>query len=89
MSEYTWICLNKQDSGYVSGPRYAKILNITNFWRWQGSQHESVKERSEYASIRLDRLGFLGSKYVRILSMQELHRVLNMPEYGWICLNLR
>ena len=27
------------------------------------------------------------SGYVRVLNMQELHRALNMPQYGWICLN--
>ena len=30
MPEYTWICLNKQDSEYASGPKYAKILNKAN-----------------------------------------------------------
>ena len=29
----------------------------------------------------------LGSKYAMVLNMQELHRVLNMLQYGWICLN--
>ena len=25
------MCLNKQDSEYASGPKYAKILNMTGF----------------------------------------------------------
>ena len=29
----------------------------------------------------------LGSRYARILNMQELYRVLNMSQHGWICLN--
>ena len=31
MSEYDWMCLNKQDSEYASGPKYAKILNVAKF----------------------------------------------------------
>ena len=27
---------------------------------------------------------FQDSKYARFLHMQELHKVLNIPEYGWI-----
>ena len=26
--EYPWMCLNKQDSEFSSGPKYAKILNM-------------------------------------------------------------
>ena len=29
--EYAWMCLNKQDSEYADGPKYAKILNIAKF----------------------------------------------------------
>ena len=32
-------------------------------------------------------LNIFGSKYARILNMAELRMVLNMPQYGWICLN--
>ena len=31
MSEYAWMLLNQQDSGYTLGPHYAKILDITWF----------------------------------------------------------
>ena len=27
---------------------------------------------------------FQGSEYARFLSMQALHKVLHMPEYGWV-----
>ena len=37
MPKNSWMCRDKQDSGYVSGPKYAKILNIAKFWLWQGS----------------------------------------------------
>ena len=29
--EYAWMCLNKQDSEYADGPKYAKILNMPKF----------------------------------------------------------
>ena len=29
--EYAWMCLNKKDSEHASGPKYAKILNMTGF----------------------------------------------------------
>ena len=31
MSEYAWMCLNKQDSEYAPGPKYTKILIMTKF----------------------------------------------------------
>ena len=45
MSEYAWMCLNKQDSEYASGPKYGKILDMAGF---------SIC--SEYARICLDRV---------------------------------
>ena len=30
--EYAWMCLDKQDSEYASGPKYGKILNMAKFW---------------------------------------------------------
>ena len=70
------MCLYKQDSEYVSDPKYAEILNMAKFWIWQDFQIASVTQRSECARICLD------SDYGRILNMQDLHRVLNMPQYG-------
>ena len=29
--EYAWMCQTKQDSGYASGPKYTKILNMAGF----------------------------------------------------------
>ena len=65
------------------------------------SQYASVTQHSEYARVCLDRvlninwvlymlgykLGSIYAEYCRVLNMQELHRLLNMPQYGWICLN--
>ena len=31
MLEYVRMCLNKQDSGYASDPKYAEILNMAGF----------------------------------------------------------
>ena len=57
---------------------------MAKFWIRQGSQYASVTQRFEYARIYLDRvLYILGSKYAKILNMQELHRIVNMPQYGW------
>ena len=79
MLEHAWICLHKQDSKYVLGPKYAKILNMANFWIWQRSQYASDTQSW------LDRVQNKFGKYTRILNydkilnIQELHRVLNMP----------
>ena len=43
--EYAWMWLNKQDSEYAYGPKYANILNMAKFWTWQGSQYASVSQR--------------------------------------------
>ena len=64
---------------------YGKVLNMAGFsickhyaafWIYQNMSWQS----SEY---------ILGSKYDfdRVLNMQELYRVLNMSQYGWIYLN--
>ena len=42
MPDYSWMCQNKQDSEYATGPKYDKILNMVKFWIWQGSQYASV-----------------------------------------------
>ena len=92
--EYTWIflsvLLNKENSGYTYGIKYAKILSLTKLWIWQGCQYASVSQRSKYARIFFAWQSseyILGSKYASFLSMKQLHRVLNMPQYGWICMN--
>ena len=70
MPEYVRWCLNKQDSEYALGPKYAKILNMAKFWIWQDSQYVSVTQHSEYARKCLD----------RVLNISWL---LNMPGF-WI-----
>ena len=83
MPLYAWMCLHKQDSEYAWNPKYAKILSMAGFsicehyavfWICQNMPWQS----SEYILV---------SKYARILNMQELHRVLNMQQSGWIWLN--
>ena len=56
MSVHAWMCLNKQDSEYALGPKYAEIPNMAKFWIWQVSQLASIAQRSEYAKIFLDRV---------------------------------
>ena len=70
MSKHARMCLNKQGSEYVSGPTYAKTLNIAKFLIWQGSKYASVTQRSGYAWKHFDRV-------------QNISWVLNMPEF-WI-----
>ena len=31
ITEYAWMCINKQDSDYAWGPKCAKILNMSKF----------------------------------------------------------
>ena len=44
------MCLNKQNSEYALGPKYAKVLYMAGF------SIASVTQRSEYARIFLDRV---------------------------------
>ena len=55
MPEYAWMCVNKQDPEYTSCLKYTEILNVAKSLIWQGSQYASIIQRSEYASICLDR----------------------------------
>ena len=51
MSENAWMCENKQDPVYASGPNYAKILNTAKLWMWQGSHMPALRSAlmAEYA----------------------------------------
>ena len=77
-----WIYLNitKETRFWIClgslGPLYVKILKMAMFWISQNLSWQSSEYISEYIS-----------EYAAILSMQELPRVLNMPQYDWICLN--
>ena len=69
-------------------------MTVAKSWTWEGSQYASVTQHSEYVRICLARvvnifsvLNMPDSKCGSILNMQELRRVLDMPQYGWICLN--
>ena len=94
MPEYDWICLKKQDSEYALGPTYARILNMTRFWIWQGFQYVTIKQGSDYARISLDSVlniarglnmsGFwrcVGSENVRILKMTGFWKWLGSEYY--------
>ena len=91
--------LNKQDSEYAY-TKYAKILNLTNFWIWQSCKYASVSQRSEYARIFLVWQSFeyiSGSTYASILNTKVTQGSkyatmwlniseldVNMPEDVWI-----
>ena len=61
------MCLSMPE--HALGLKYAKILNVTKFGIWQGSQYGSITQYFEYARICLD----------RVLNMSC---VLNMPQYS-------
>ena len=94
--EYTWMCLYKHDSKYALGPRYAKTLNIAKSWIWQHSQY--VLNMPEYALTELCISWVLNMQEFWVWHgsvYREFHRVLNMPQNGWIwltrtwiCLNM-
>ena len=99
MSEYAWVCPNKQDSEYALGPKFARILNTGKFWRWQDSQYASVIQRSEYTRIWLDRVlnlscvlnmpGFWrwqGSEYARVTQGSKYATIWLVGT--WICLSI-
>ena len=53
---YAWVCPFEQDSEYVLGSKYAKILNTAKFWTWLGFQYVSLTQRSKYGRTSLDRV---------------------------------
>ena len=100
-----WIYLNMPECAWINRIlNMPRLLNIPNFQIWQGFQYASVTKHSENARICLDRVLNISwvldarikdSEYGRVLNMQELHRVLDMSQYGcvrvnrtWICLNM-
>ena len=99
MPAYAWEFLNKQDSEYAY-TKYAKSLNLTKFWIWQGSQYAIC-----FTAFRIVRI-FLawqsskyisGSRYASILNIKvtqgatmELNMSVldvNIPEDVWISNN--
>ena len=74
MPEYPWVFLNKQDSEYVYGTKYARIWNLKKLWIWKGFKYPNVSQRSEYARIFLawESSEYIsGSKYVSTLNMKS------------------
>ena len=83
MPEYASVCLNKQHSECASGLKYAKLLNIVKSWIWRGSQFASITQCSDMSEYALTEFWI----YLGVLYMQELIKVLNISQYGWVCLN--
>ena len=67
---------------------------MPKFWISQGSQYARVAEHFEYARICLDKVLNISRVlnmpgfwiHGRYLNMEELLRILNIPQYDWICL---
>ena len=81
-------------SEYTSGFEYPRVLNIPEFWIYQGSEYALG---SKYAKV-LNRQGF---EYAKVnvkqgCDMPEYAKIipeyvwfsLNMSEYAWICVNM-
>ena len=83
--KYAWVCLNKQDSEYASGPKYVKILNMAKFWIWQRSQFSSVTQGSEYARIYLDRV-LITVLYPAVLGGRLIHTLKFTKAPPWLVL---
>ena len=81
--QYAWICLNKQDSEYALGPKYAKILNMVKFWTWYLIAfwicQNMLWQSSEYIS---------GFKYARLVNMAGSPWATQSSKYTTIYLNL-
>ena len=88
----------KQDLEYSSGPKYAKLQNVSKLWIWQGSQYASVAQHWVCQNMPWQSCEYiLGSKYARILNLAGFwicnsytgfkicH---NMVEYVWIWIGL-
>ena len=60
--------VNKQNSEYALGPKYAKILNMEKSGTREGSHYANVTQRYEYARAYLDRA-------------LNISRVLNLPRF--------
>ena len=83
--KYAWVCLNKQDSEFASGPKYVKILNMAKFWIWQRSQFSSVTQGSEYARIYLDRV-LITVLYPAVLGGGLIHTLKFTKAPPWLAL---
>ena len=69
-------------SEYVSGSKYARVLNITGFWTCQDYEYARTTQSSRYAWICLNMPELF-------LNRPDSSRVcLNMSEYMWMCLNM-
>ena len=90
------MCLNKQDSEYPSGPKYAKILNMAKFWICKRYTVFWIYQNMPWQSSEY----ILGSKCVRILNMAgfwickcyaglENHNIAEYRcEYSWMWISL-
>ena len=67
---------------YASRPKYGKILNVVGFSICKRYRTLRIYQNMLWQSSKY----ILYSKNATFLILQELHSVLNMPQYGWIYL---
>ena len=92
MTEYVRMSLNKQDSEYASGPKYANVFNMAKFWIWQDSQYVSATQRSEYARKCFDKIlnisWVVNMPVFWIWQGSEYARVTQGSKYATLLLNM-
>ena len=77
---------SKQDSEYAWGPKSAKILNMNILSSKYGSV---LSVRALHSVLNMADILTEFRLFLRILNMQELHKVVNIPQYVRMCLNLQ
>ena len=70
----------------MSAFKYVRILIIPGFWISRVTQDLSifVNMTRSWICVRMQLIWKSSSKFTRFLGMQALHKVLNLPEHGWI-----
>ena len=71
MPEYAWMCLYEQDSIYVLGPKYGKVLYLAGFSICESYTAFWIRQNMPWQSSEY----ILGFKYARILNLQELQMI--------------
>ena len=63
-----------------------RVLNMSVFWIFATFRYYDRVQNMRRDTIMEEVWIFQDSEYARLLRIQALHKVLNMPEYGWIML---
>ena len=63
-----------------------RVLNMSEFWIFANFRYYDRVQNMRRDTIMEEVWIFQDSEYARLLRIQALHKVLNMPEYGWMML---